>query len=246
MTIQPLLLDIIKQMGIGKIDKIAVSTNPSGTLTLRTYDPDRDLIITANTVATQDFSGEFGLFNFKVLKGLLNMSNFQTETSVVEVKTRKLPDGTEMPDRIEFKGGGSKATFRLMSREVVPEQPEIGNIPWDTDLNLSSSKIAEFGQMAGLYMDVDADFTLRSETGNIVADFGSTSAATHSGTMVLLEDSPYQINGDIKFKIDKFLLMLKIASGAKTMGVRLCSRGLLGVSAVTEHGEYEYMLKKSM
>jgi hypothetical protein len=246
MTIQPLLLDVIRYMALGKIENIAVSTTASGAMQLRTFDPDRDLIITGVSKQPQTFAGEFGLFNFKILKGLLAMKNFQTEDAKVDVATRTLPDGSVSPDRIEFKAKGSRATFRLMSREVVPDQPEIGKIPWDLVLDLTPSKIAEFAQMANLYAEVDPVFALRSEAGALVADFGNNSSSTHSGSMTLLDATPIQIAGDLQFRIDKFLLMLKTAAGAESSEVRLCSRGLLGVSASTDQGTYDYMLKKSM
>lgn len=246
MTIQPLLLDVIKHMAIGKIETIAVSSSASGTMQLRTYDPDRDLIITGSSLISQDFSGEFGLYNFKILKGLLAMANFQTDGASVDVASRKLPDGSETPDRIEFKGQGSKATFRLMSRDVVPDQPEIGKIPWDFTMELSASKVAEFTQMANLYMEVDPLFSLRNEESALMADFGSNSSSTHSGSITLMDDCPVQIAGELSFKIDKFLLMLKTASGAKSHETKLCSRGLLGVTAVSDHCSYDYMLKKNM
>ena len=246
MTIQTLLLDILKQCNIAKIDVLKISSLPDQKLRIQTYDADRVLFIDATTHDSYpEFTGEFGLFNFKILKGLLTLSSFQSDSATFTIGTRKI-DGKDYPDRIEFKGGGSKATFRMMSKEVVPEQPTIVNIPWDITLNPSPSKLAEFQQMAGLYSDVEGLFTVSTQDDNLIVDFGTDSASTHSATMTLAEEINGSLVSEMRFPIDKFTMLMKSANDANASDLKFTSKGLLGVIATTDHATYNYYVKKSL
>lgn len=242
MSLQPFILDIIKQCNIGKIAVVKVSPQ-AGKARVQSYDEDRVLFIDGVThESIEEVTGEFGLFNFKILKGLLTMSNFQADNASIKVGTRTV-DGEQVPDRIDFKGGGSKATFRLMNKEVVPEQPTIANIPWDISFTPQAAKIAEFQQMASLYSDVEGLFALRTDGTDLVADFGNDSASTHSASMVFEEGVNGSLVGEMKFPIDKFLTLVKVSGDRPE--VKLTTKGLLGVTAVTEYATYNYYVKKT-
>lgn len=245
MTIQKLFLDVLKFSNVAKIDVLKV-TPTDGKLRVQSYDGDRVLFIDAYTHDTYpEITGEFGLFNFKILRGLLNLPNFQSDTATFKIGTRKIDDG-EFPDRIDFKGGGTKATFRLMNKEVVPEQPTIVNIPWDITLTVAPAKMAEFQQMASLYSDVEGQFTVRSEGTDLLVDFGNDSASTHSASMVLATDVDGALVAEMKFPIAHFLTLMKIGNDAKSSELRLTSKGLLGVVAATDYATYNYYVKKSL
>lgn len=245
MTIQPILLDAVKQMAIGKIDTIVVTPDGPNTL-FSTFDPDQYLILTGKShEPVEGVVSPMGLYNFKVMRGLLTSPAFMDPNANIEIGLRDGPEGA-FPETINFKGKGSKAVFRLMAKTVLPAQPELGNIPWDISILDTDSKFSSFQHMASLYGEVDSSFRLRTEEGNLVAEFGSNSGSTHAATMVLQEDVGVDITGEIEFDIAKFLLMLKTASGAKAMDVKVLSRGLMGIDAVTDHGVYTYILKKNM
>lgn len=244
MTIQPILLDVIKQMAIGKIETIVVA--PGEKTHFATFDPDQCLIITGESHdPIEGVTASFGLYNFKIMKGLLALGAFTGENATVGFGMRDGPEGP-FPDTINFAGRGSKAVFRLMAKNVLPSQPEVGTIPWDISILNNDKKLAEFQKMASLYGEVDPAFRLITQEGNLVAEFGSNSGATHAATMILQEDVGVDITGSIEFDIDKFLLMLKTASAAKAMDVKVLSRGLCGIVAVTDHAVYTYLLKKNM
>lgn len=244
MTIQQTFLDILKQCNLPKIDIIKVSPE-KGKLRIQTYDADRVLFVDATSHEEHpEITGEFGMANFKTLKGLLNLPNFQSDNATFKVGTRDIA-GQTYPDRIEFKGGGNKATFRLVNHEVVPEQPSIVNIPWDITLVLAPSKIAEFSQMASLYSDVETLFTVRSDGSTLFADFGNDSASTHSGTMTLAEDVDGQIV-EMSFPIQVFLALMKLTGDSNHSEIRLTSKGLMGVIAATNSATYNYYVKKSV
>lgn len=245
MAIQKLLIDILDYSNVAKIDLIKVSPSDDK-LRLQSYDSDRVLFIDAYTHNSYpEFTGECGLFNFKLLKGLLTLPNFQSDTATFKIGTRKIGDG-EYPDRIDFKGGGTKATYRFMSKEVVPEQPTIVNIPWDITLVLAASKVAEFQQMASLYGETEGQFTVRSDGTDLMVDFGTDSSSTHSATMLLATEVNGSLVAEMKFPISQFLNLMKVTKGANSSEVRLTSKGLMGVVAVTDYATYNYYLKKSV
>jgi hypothetical protein len=244
-TIQKLFLDVLKYSNIAKIDVLKVT--PEGDkLRMQSYDGDRVLFIDAYTHDSYpEITGEFGLFNFKILKGLLSLPNFQSENATFKIGTRKIDDG-QFPDRIDFRGGGTKATFRLMNKEVVPEQPTIVNIPWDITLTPTPSKVAEFQQMASLYSDVEGMFSIRTDGTDLVVDFGNDSASTHSASMVLATEVNGALVGDMKFPIAHFLTLMKLTADTKSTELRLTSKGLLGVVSATDYATYNYYVKKSL
>lgn len=244
MTIQKTLVDVLKQCSLPKIEILKITPEKDNRLCVQTYDADRVLFIDATTKDSYpEVPGEFGLMHFKTLRGLLNLANFQTDNATFKVGTRSI-NGQSYPDSLNFSGGGSRATFRLVNHEVVPEQPKILNIPWDITIAMSPQKLAEFTQMAGLYSDVEGLFTVRTEDGNLLVDFGNDSASTHSGTMTLAEDITGHIV-EMKFSIQLFLALMKL-TGETNSEIRLTSKGLLGIVAETGSATYNYYLKKSL
>lgn len=244
MTIQKTLVDVLKQCNLPKIEILKITPEKDNRLCVQTYDSDRVLFIDATTKAGHpEVTGEFGLMHFKTLRGLLNLPNFAADGAKFEVGTRTI-NGQSYPDSLKFAGGGSRATFRLVNHEVVPEQPKILNIPWDITFNMSPQKLAEFTQMASLYSDVEGLFTVRTEDNALLVDFGNDSASTHSGTMRLVEDITDTIV-EMRFPIQLFLALMKLTGDANSE-IRLTSKGLLGIVVENEWATYNYYLKKSL
>lgn len=249
MNIQPILLDVVKHLAIAKVDTILVVPADDGKLRVSAVDPDQFLFVIGETLEpTAGIPDKFGLYNFKVLKGLLAMPSFSGDKAQIVLGMRDHADGTgQYPDWIEFKGGGTKAIFRTQAYSLLPEEPAVAEIPWDISILNTGTKLAEFQQMATLYnSEVAATFTLSTEEGNLIANFGTNSSATHAATMVLQEDCGVDLVGEFEFSIPQFLVMLKAASTAKAFDLKMLSRGLLGAIAVTDKAVYTYHLKKNM
>jgi hypothetical protein len=248
MTVKSLLADAMKYCNLQKIEVLKVSPLADNKLRFQSFDSDRVLFIDGYSVdGYEEIKTEFGLFNFKILKGLLSHSSYQNESAVFKIGTREI-DGQSVPDRLEFKGGGSKATFRLMNKEVIPEQPVIVNIPWDVSLVLTDGKFTEFNQMASLYSDVEPLFTIRTEVVDgktkLMVDFGNDSSSTHSATMVLDDEVDGALVGDMRFPIATFITLIKLAGSADSFQLKLTSKGLLGITATTPLAVYNYYIKK--
>lgn len=244
MKLKTLLTDVVKQCSFDKVEVLSVKPE-DGVVTVKTFDEDRMLIINAaSKEGCDDVVGHFGLSNFRMLSGLISTPSFDGEDSM-SMGTRTISDEV-IPDRILFKGKGSRATFRLINKEVLPDMPSPVKIAWDAEFEPTEEKAAEFKHMAGLYQDVDGNFVLRTEKGNLVADFGVDSSSTHSGSMILAEDVGADITGELRFSMARFLQMLKISAGLENRVVRITGRGLLNVSCESHACTYDYFLKKKM
>ncbi len=218
--------------------------NENGVVTLRTFDSSRLLIIVGKfKEACDDITGKFGLSNIKMLKGIVN--NKSISDGGIILKTRDI-SGEKVPDRIEFKGKGASATFRLVDKRVIPDQPEIKEIPWDIEFSPDAELLTMFKAMALLYTEIDKNFILRTEQGNLVVSFGLETSSTHSGNMILSENVGADISGDLKFPIGLFLDIMKSSGGSEDVKIKITNRGLLCVQITTLAATYDYMLKKVM
>jgi hypothetical protein len=246
MTIQAVLSDMLKQCALANIEVIKI-TGTDGETKVQTFDADKTIFIEGRFAdVVPEFSGEFGITNLKMLTGLLGFANFQTDNADFKVRSREV-NGVRALDQFEFKGAGSKSVFKLMDVQHVPKQAEIKNIPWDITLDeISKSKITEFQQFAGLYSEIDKQFTVTTDGSDLVAAFGQQASSTHSGAMVLAENITGSLTGGLTFPVDKFLMLMKIAQNAKSSKLTFTSKGLLGVETVTNHGSYNYFLRQSV
>jgi hypothetical protein len=246
MTIQAALSDVVKQCAIASVEVIKVTGTATETV-VQTFDADKTLFIEGNlTEVIPEFEGEFGITNLKMLSGLLGFTNYQTDTADFKVRSRDV-NGAKALDQFEFKGSGSKSVFKLMDVQHVPQQAKIASIPWNITLTeVSKSKITEFQQFAGLYAEIDKQFGVSVEDGNLVVTFGAQASSTHSGSMVFAEGISGTLTGTLTFPVDKFLMLMKIAQNAQSSKLMFTSKGLLGVEAVTNHGVYNYFLRQSV
>lgn len=244
MKLRNFLQDTLKQCTFPKIklDILSIEPTSDDKVSIKAFDEDRMFIIDAITHESVDsVDGHFGLSNFRMLKGLVESPSFSDDNSIA-LGSRKI-DGKDVPDRISFKGKGTKATFRLINKEVIPAQPTINNVPWDIEFVPVSEKISEFNQMANLYSEIDENFTLTTKDNKLIASFGVVSSSTHSGEMVL-DDNVSEFPGDLVFAIDKFQMMIKACSN--DYSVKITSKGILGVFTETPTTNYSYYLKKKM
>lgn len=237
------LADVVKQT-IGLIDTIKITGSETETR-IQGVDDKKTLFVEAYLRSPiQEMTGEFGLTNLGLLRGLLDFTSYKTEEATFTVK-RKEHDGRETVDQLEFRDGrGAGADFRCMSPDRVPEQAEIKNIPWDVTINpINKGKIAEFQQLSSLYAEVDKNFGVKTEGGNLLFFFGDESSSTHRASMVFEEGVGGSINAGLLWPAAQLLQVLKLA-GAEAR-VRITSRGVLSVEADTEHGSYKYYLRAS-
>ncbi len=245
MNVQAALADIIKQTALANVDILKITGGEE--TRVQTFDTDKTLFIEGELKSpVGDFVGEFGITNLKMLSGLLNFTNFQTDDASFKVRTRDI-NGTKTLDQFEFKGSGSRSVFKLMDIQHVPEQAKIANIPWDVVLDeISKPKVTEFTQFAGMYSEIDKHFVITVADGDLVITLGQEASSSHSGSMVFASGVTGSFSGALTFPVDKFLMLLKLALTAKSARIMFTNKGLLGVETTTDAGTYRYYLRQSV
>lgn len=236
------LLDIVRQTG-GLMEVVKVTGTTADTQ-IKAVDPDKTLFIQA--VLKQpipEFEGEFGLTNMSLLNGLLNFTNYRTDDATFTVK-RRTRDGVETVEQFEFRNKvtGNEADFRMMDPKHIPDQAVIPNIPWDVTITPSKAKVAEFGQLASLYSEVDKNFGVRTVNGDLQFYIGDEGSSTHRVSMVFESGVKGELKGDLSWNTGQFLSVMKL-TGAHPTTLSVTSRGVLGVNVDTSHGTYTYFLR---
>lgn len=239
---QAVLKEVVKKFGgLGFIDTIKVIGSAEETK-IEAVDADKTVIIKAKLSETQEsLIGDFGVSSLPLLSGLLNFSSYQTDTATFNVKRRDL-NGKSTPEEFEFRDeNGLGSNFRLMSGNLVPEQPLVADIKWDISFVPSKSKIQEFGALAGLYSQFDQYFSVKTKDGNVVLAIGDEGSATHRASMVFASDITSELKGELLWPISQFLSILKMADG-NDFSVNVTSKGAMQISVTTENATYQYIL----
>jgi hypothetical protein len=234
--------DIVKKIGgLGFVEQIKV-TGTADETRIEAVDADKSVIIKAKTKEAQaDLVGEFGVANLQLLNGLLNFASYKTDDATFNV-TRRDMNGKSTPEEFEFRDAkGLGANFRLMSAQLVGDQPLVADIKWDVEFTPAKAKIQEFQGLAGLYSQFDQFFSVKTKDGSLVFAIGEEGSATHRASMVFEETITGELKGELLWPISQFLSILKSADG-NDYKVGITSKGALLVAVTTDHAEYNYIL----
>lgn len=234
--------DLVKKIGgLGFVDTVKV-TGTADETKVEAIDGDKTVIIKAKfNEAQPDLIGEFGISSLQLLNGLLNFSSYKTDDATFTVKRRDV-GGKTVPEEFEFRDANQLGSnFRLMSANLVPEQPLVADIKWDVTFVPSKSRIQEFSALAGLYAQFDQFFSVKTVDGNLVVAIGEEGAATHRASLVLAENIEGELKGELLWPISQFLSILKMGDGHDCT-VSITTKGAMQVAVTTEHAEYFYIL----
>jgi hypothetical protein len=236
------LLDLVKQTG-----NLTAALRVLGTDTetvIKGCDETKTLFLEA-TLKTPlpEFEGDFGITNLSLLSGLLNFPNYRSDDATFSVKTRER-DGTKAVEQFEFRNKvtGNEADFRMMDPKHIPDQANIGNIPWDVQFEPVQSKVTEFAQLAGLYTEVDKNFGVKVKDGNLIFYIGEEDAANHRASMVFATDVKGELKGSLTWQTFQFLSIMKLI-GQNPTTIKITSRGVLGITVTTPYGTYNYFIR---
>lgn len=239
---QTVLKEVMKKIGgLGFIDTIKVTGSAEETK-IEAVDGEKTVIIKAKLAETQEsLIGDFGVSSLPLLTGLLNFSSYQTEAATFNVKRRDL-GGKSVPEEFEFRDeNGMGSNFRLMSGNLVPEQPLVADIKWDISFVPTKSKIQEFAALAGLYSQGEQFFSVKTKDSNVVLAIGDEGSATHRAQMVFATEITGELKGELLWPIQQFLSILKMADG-NDYSVNVTSKGAMQISVATENATYAYIL----
>lgn len=234
--------DIVKKIGgLGFVDQIKV-TGTADETRIEAVDPDKTVIIKAKTKEAQaELVGEFGVANLQLLNGLLNFASYKAEDATFSVKRRDV-NGKSTPEEFEFRDANKLgANFRLMSAQLVGDQPLVADIKWDVTFTPSKAKIQEFSGLASLYSQFDQFFSVKTKDGALVFSIGEEGSATHRASLVFENEIEGELKGELLWPISQFLSILKSADGNEYQ-VGITSKGALLVSVTTDVATYQYIL----
>jgi hypothetical protein len=236
------LLDIAKQTS-GLTDSLRFS-GKNGEVSFKGCDPDKSLFIEAvlkNPVT--EFEGEFGLSNINMLTGLLNFSNFKTDDAVFSVKRRER-NGVSTVEQFEFRNPvtGNSADFRMMDAALVP-QFTIPELEWLVQITPTKSKLLEFTQLSSLYSEINKDFGVKIEKGNLLFFIGDEQSSSHRTSMVFDNNITAELKTPYVWKNNYFTSVMKLA-GSHPTTLRLANnKPVMSIVVDTVHGVYTYFIR---
>lgn len=234
------LEEINRLVALDGVEVIKVSCQETETL-VESHDTDKTLFVKASLTPVEDFTGDFGITDLKMLGSCLKFHG--TQDVKLKIGTRKIMDQRVM-DEIEFRGKGAKSIFKLMDAAHIPKQAKIADIPWSITIDeVGKERIKDFSSFAQMFSGSDGHFDITTRDGKLVFAFGREASSTHSGTLEF-SDVEGDITTALSFPVSKFTMMLKLAAANEKSKLMFSDKGLLGVEIQTELGVYHYYLRQ--
>lgn len=243
MEVKDIISDIVKHTAVGFIEHVKITSSVTET-TVDAMDVDRTVILKGmlhNPI--KDLEGEIGFGNLPFLKGVLNLSNYKSEGSTVEIVSRD-KNGTKLPDHLLFKDvSGNTDKYRFMSKEIIDQvlkAVKFKGAKWDIVVSPTKQNVSELQSMASIYGGIEPNFTLKTENNNLVISIGNTNGS-FSGKRIFATN----IGGDFKeqfaWPLKQVLSLLNLGmSGQCTLS--LSKIGALQISVDSGIGKYDYIL----
>jgi hypothetical protein len=237
-----LLSDIVSQV-VPMFDKIRVTGLDDGTK-VEAYTDDKMLFLFADLKdASPDLAGEFGLSNLPLLRGLLEFSQYKTDTAKFKVR-RIERDGVNYVAELEFGDAGEgRAVFRTINPRMLGDRARMAPTTWGVSVTPSKAKITEIIQLTGMLSQVEQHFAVSYENRTLFLTIGAKGSNSHNASVALASDIDCEaLPLKWVFKTPHFLGVLKNA-GNQPCTIRFCKEGLSGIVIETEHGTYSYVLR---
>ena len=238
-----LLSDIVGQV-VPLFDKIRVTGLDDGTK-VEAYTDDKMLFLFADLkTAEPDLSGEFGLSNLQLLRGLLESPIYKADAA--KFKARRIErDGINYVSELEFGDtAGGRTAFRTINPRMLGGRAQQLPTTWGVSVTPTKAKITEVMQLTGMLAQVEPHFGVTYENRTLFLSIGAKGGNSHNASVALATDITCEDDLPLKsvFKSSYFLGVLKNA-GNQSCTIRFCNNGLSGILIETEHGAYNYILR---
>jgi len=242
------LQDIVRHTGdLGFIETVKI-TGTEGETVVEAMDNDRTVIIKAKLLkADADLVGEFGMSHLGLLKNFVTNPLFKADGAEITVKRRER-SGKQVPEEITFSGleGKTKATYRMMAADLIPEQAKFLGASWDVEVDPSQSKLKELQNLAGALSAFESFFTVKTvknEEGNNELRFyiGEEGSSMHRAFLTIDENVEGTLGGDLHWPIDRVLSILKLGAD-ENLKLQFSSRGALQITMTSNAAEYKFIL----
>lgn len=235
------ILDIVKHTGdLGFIEVIKVSGEENETI-VEAMDKNRTVTIKGKLLkALPEFSGECGMANLSILKGLLTYPNFKADGASITVKRREQGSDSGAEEIVFKDEKGQTASYRLMNSKHIPSQAKFLGT-WDIEVTPTVSKIKEFQALAGIYGSVETNFFVKVVDKELRFYIGEENSSMHRAFLTIAEDVEGSISGDLMWPIAQVLSIMKLGQD-ENLKISLCVRGALKISMTSPFAEYDFIL----
>ena len=177
MNTREVIQDIVKHTaGPAGFTAVKVTGTENETL-LDAMNQDRTVILKAKLKnPVTELQGEIGMGNLGFLAGVTNLSNYQDEAATVEVKSVER-NGAPSPDHLIFKDADNNTDrYRFMSKEIIDQTLQtvkFKGADWDISFEPTKSKVKELQQVAAIYGEIEPNFTVKTDDGNLIVTVGA-------------------------------------------------------------------------
>ncbi len=240
--------DIVRHTGgLGFIDTVKITGTDDKTI-IEAMDNDRTVIVKGElTTVEPALKGEFGLSQLGLLQGLVTSALYKGDGVTVDIKRRDR-GGVDTPEEIVFnnKNTKSNAAYRLMSKDLIPDQAKFLGTNWDVEVDPTASKLKELQALAGLYSTFENFFmvkTVKNEEGKNELRFyiGDEGSSMHRAYLTIADDVSGDLGGDLHWGIDPVLKILKLGAD-ENLKLQFSSRGALQITMASGVAEYKFIL----
>jgi len=246
MNTRDVIQDIVKHTA-GPAGFTAVKLTSSDTeTTLDAMNADRTVILKGKLHnAAPEFQGEIGMGNLGFLAGVSGLGAYstQSENATVTVVTRDR-NGVDTPDHLLFKDGdGNKDQYRFMSKEIIDQTLKtvtFKGVEWDIAFEPTKAKVTELQQVAAIYGDIEPNFTVKTEDGNLVVTVGAADGS-YTGKRIFATNVNGTLSQGYAWPLSQVLAILKLGMSSSCV-MQISARGALQISVDSGIAKYDYIL----
>jgi hypothetical protein len=242
--------DIVRHTGgLGFIDTVKITGSDEETL-VEAMDNERTVIVKGKLLNVEPaLKGEFGLSQLGLLQGLVTSALFKGDEDTVKVEVKRRDrNGVQTPEEIVFsnKNTKSSAAYRLMSKDLIPDQAKFLGTQWDVEVDPSASKLKELQALAGLYSTFENFFmvkTVKNDEGNNELRFyiGDEGSSMHRAYLTIDDNVSGELGGDLHWGIAPVMAILKLGADENPK-LQFSSRGALQITMASGQAEYKFIL----
>jgi hypothetical protein len=241
--LKDIVADIVKHTATNFIENVKITDSETETI-IETIDVDKTVILIGKLhTPISKINDEIGLGNLGFLKGVLNLSNYKTSGSTVDVELRE-KNGNTIPDGLIFKDQeGNTDRYRFMSKEIINQRLKtikFKGAKWNVEIEPTKQKVSELKSAASIYGESDTNFQLKTEKGNLIITLGSVKTS-YSGKRVFATNVTGTYTENFYWPLSKVLTILNLGMSGKCK-MSVSELGVLKISIDSGIGTYDYIL----
>ena len=237
-----LLIDALRQAA-PLFDKVRVVGSDTGTM-VEAYTDDKSLFLFAELKdVVPELTGEFGLSNLPLLRGLLDFASYKTDNAKFQAR-RMVRDGADYVAELEFSDAdGGHTRYKTVNPRMLGKRAHLDPLHWTVSMTPSKAKLTEVIQLTGMLAQVDQHFAITCDDRTLFLTIGGKGASNHNASVAL--ENNLDLDGPLTkamFRMPHFISVVKNA-GNLPCTIRFAREGVCNILVETSHGTYSYVLR---